>query len=582
MRRTIRFQTLLISVVLILAAVSRFASLNSWPLTEYEARHALSALDHASLQRGFWIEGVDHSTPSPLYYLLTNLTFGAFGASEFTARLIPALAGFLLLIVILGRKGENPPGFKLIWLGLIATSAVLISSSRTASGDILAALCVTYVLLNLNRQSPEFPLTIDVLVVSGVGLTTGNAVFKAITGIALAFFLDRILTRDRGRRLFGDWFTGAFLKLSWIAPLTALLVLTGFGTSFVGMRGFATSLGDWMMGWSQPSGYSFLELMVILITSEPLIVLFGIIGVIRYWRSDDHSVRYAGVWAAGAGISLLIYPGRAPFDLIWIILPLAYPASQAILELIGEIGGTRSRAEIIGLLCLLITFVASGALSFVAYGTGNVVTVDPSNPNLVLFLFVALAVMGVSVLVFFGVGWSWKIVLHAAGLLLLLLGFMQGISTTWRLNYNVEGPQVSDLWWQTVPTRGLSILVETLERTAMAHTGQVDQLQIAVKAEPSASIAWALRAFQKSGREAAFGLEAAPAILMRERGGDAELPADYVGQSLGLRVKRGWNSILPPNWIRWWVKGEVPTELETWVLWVRADVASFGEIGLEE
>jgi hypothetical protein len=59
------------------------------------------------------------------------------------------------------------------------------------------------------------------------------------------------------------------------------------------------------------------------------------------------------------------------------------------------------------------------------------------------------------------------------------------------------------------------------------------------------------------------------------------LPADYIGQNLGVRETRAWDTALPPTLLRWWIGRDVPIEVDQWVLWVRVDVASFGEISLD-
>jgi hypothetical protein len=292
-------------------------------------------------------------------------------------------------------------------------------------------------------------------------------------------------------------------------------------------------------------------------------------------------IRLATIWAIGAGLFMIVYPGRTPFDLIWLILPLSYIASFAIVELFRAMGDPRSNLELIGLVGLLLTLVASGVLSFVAYGSGNVLTINPSNPSLVIFLFIALAAMGLSVLLFFGIGWSWKVVIHALGILLLMIGFTLGISSSWRLNFSQDGPRLADLWWQSTPTKSLPLMVTSLNRTALAFTGYEHELQVDLQDEAPPAIIWALRDFDVRKGETAFGAAASPVILAMETGSGAALPTQYIGQSFGLIASRGWSTFLPPDLLRWLIAGEVPSELTPWVLWVRADIASFGDIDLD-
>jgi 4-amino-4-deoxy-L-arabinose transferase-like glycosyltransferase len=579
----VRLELIILAAVLLVAGLARFVHLHAWPLTDSEAEHALTAAVNTQNGSDFWMIDFDMGTQSPLYNLMTRPFFQIFGASDLTARLAPALAGFLLLVVFLILYREDRAGLRLIWLFLLSFSPILLTSSRTANGAIFAAASLFPIFIILtwkDIRSASSPYLMMALV-TGIALSSGSAVFKAATTIAFAFLIAFMIQRDRFHEILQKVSWTELRKVFWLIPVVALLVLSGFGSSLEGIRGFARALEEWLLGWVRPSGFSFLELSVFLFTSDPLIVFFGIFGSVRLWQKRDYPGWLVSLWAISAWVLLLFYPGRAPFDLIWVILPLSYLAAHGVLELFEAVGDLRSNLELIGLLGLLITFIASGALSLVAYGSGNVLTVNPNNPNLVLFLFLALAVMGLSVLVFFGVGWSWSVVIHATGILALILSIAQGISTFWRLNFSRDGHRVGDLWWQTVPAEGLPLLVQSLEHTAMAHSGQRDMLPIDLQDEASASMAWALRDFELVKGDTAFGVEAPPVILAQEDAASAFLPADYIGQSLGIREIRAWDTALPPELLKWWIGREVPVTIEPWILWVRADIASFGELGFD-
>jgi hypothetical protein len=578
----LRLEVFLVAAVLLLAAVARLGQLDRWPLTDLEATHALAASTASLDEVDFWPEGSDRIIPSPIYHLLTSSIFGVFGTSNIAARVIPGLLGCFLLLFLAFNFREGPPGMKLVWLFCLSFSPVLVTSSRTASGDITAATAVFILfIVMIHHRKQEGWVPVGLALTAGIGLAAGVAVFKAASTVALGLTLVLILQRNQIMSSIQGELWREAKRIVWIVPLVTLFVVTGFGTSLAGMQGFANAIGEWLLGWTRSSGFSLVELIVLLVRTEPVIVLFGIIGVIRTWKREDLTSRWTALWAAGAGIFLIAYPGRSPFDLIWIVLPLSYLASVAIIELLGGVLASRTKLELFGLLGLLIAFVASGALSLVAYGSGNVLTINPDNPNLVLFLFLALAVMGLSVLVFFGLGWSWTIVIQAAGMLLLVISAAQGVSSLWRLNYSQEGQQVADLWWQRVPTRGMDLMVASVEQAAVANSGIETQLQVELQGDPSPAMAWALRDFEERRGGTAFGAEAAPVILARETAMGVDLRANYVGQSLGLFTTQAWETLLPPNLLQWWINNEAPTQNEPWVLWVRADIASFGDIELE-
>jgi hypothetical protein len=579
----VRLGVLLLGSVVSLLALTRIVNLETRMLTDAEARHALAAAVGTQGESIFWDREQDAGVQSPLYHLTTHLIFQIFRGSDAVARFIPAMAGVLLLLLILFLWRDGSLGQKLIWVVLLGLSPVMLTSSRTASGDSLAATAFFALLLLLLKGdfSENSYSNILLVLTAGIALTAGSPVFKALSGIAISLLIAIPLRRgllDQGR-----YFKqlSSVDAIAWLIPVVAVLILSGFGSSVQGLRGFAVALEEWLQGWVQPSGYSSLELMLLLVTAEPLIVIFGVIGAVRHWRNPTNRGQPVTLWAFGAAVFLLIYRGRTPLDLIWIVLPLSYLAIDAIQALIESIGDLRANQELVGLVALLVIFVASGALSFIAYGTGNVLTINPENPSLVYLLFFALGIMGLSVLVFFGVGWSWSLVLQAVGTLMILLGASQAVSTIWRLNYNNQDSPVAELWSLTTPADGLPLMVQTLEHTALAYSGQRDRLPIEVQGELPASLAWALRAFQQAEGETAFGVEAAPVIVAPEINAAMSLPADYIGQNLGVRETRAWDTALPPTLLRWWIGRDVPIEVDQWVLWVRVDVASFGEISLD-
>jgi hypothetical protein len=579
----VRLGVLLLGIIVSLLAFMRLVKLDTRMLTDVEARHALIAAVGTQGESVFWDREQDVGAPSPLYHLTTHLIFQFLRDSDAGARFIPALAGVLLLLLILFLWRDGTLEQKLIWVILLGLSPVMLTGARTAGGDILAAaaLFMVFLLLLQPASSEHSHSNILFTLAIGIALTTGSPFFKALSGIAISLLIAIPLRRnllDQG---------GFFRQLkglnasAWFIPIVAILILSGFGSSLQGLRGIAVALEEWLQGWAQPSGYSSLELMLLLVTAEPMIVIFGVIGAARLWRHPTSYGRLVALWAIGAAGFVAIYRGRTPLDLIWIVLPLSYLAIEAIQALMESIGNLRANQELIGLVALLAIFVASGALSFIAYSTGNVLTINPENPNLVFLLFFALGIMALSVLVFFGIGWSWSLVIQAVGLLVIVMGTSQALSTIWRLNYNNQDSPVTELWTLAAPADGLPLMVQTLEHTALAYSGQRHRLPIDVQGEVPNSLAWALRTFQQAEGGTSFGVEATPVIVAPEISAATSLPADYIGQNLGVRQTRAWNSALPPNLLGWWIRRDVPVEMDQWVLWVRVDIASFGEINLE-
>jgi hypothetical protein len=575
----LRVGTLLLIGLLLVFALARIIGLGGFPLDDVEALHALGALPETP---SFW-EGLEGPTSTnALYQFLTNLFFQIFHSSNFAARVVPVLAGVLLLVAVVLLTPDQSMGKRVIWLVLLGASPILLTVARTAGGGSLATLFVLIIMLLLVRQRVDQSVGngTGLMIAVGLAITTGLPILSALSGWMIAFGLSLILVRDR------EELWNSFLQrikepfLPWVALFISILIFAGFGSSLQGFRSLVISLEQWLAGWIQPSGYSALELAWTLLRSEPVLVIFGVLGAIQSWRVNAIQQRILTIWVISAGAFTLIYQGRTPGDLVWLVLPLSMLALEPLEALLTSIQNQDSKLEFFGLIGLLSAFTASGLLSLIAYGSGNVVTIDPNNPALVLVLFIALGLMGISVLVFFGIGWSWKLVFQSLGLMAFVLGLSQSVSALWRLNFSNQHDRVSELWTLSAPAPGLMRLIATLEQTALGYSGDANTLSIEVQGELSPSLQWALNGFEQLNPGQAFGEQAAPVILAPDFNAAANLPADYIGQSLGVRKLRAWDGMLPENMLGWILKRDASYMVEQWVLWVRIDIASFGEIGV--
>jgi len=114
--------------LLALAVGSRLLGLAAAPLSPGESGTALSAWDVVST--GTWPATAD----SPLLLTSQTLLFALLGPSEVTARLLPALAGILLVgLPLLWRKDLGDLG-ALVAAGLLLTSPTSLFTARRVDG----------------------------------------------------------------------------------------------------------------------------------------------------------------------------------------------------------------------------------------------------------------------------------------------------------------------------------------------------------------------------------------------------------------------------------------------------------------
>ena len=99
----IRLGHVLYLVIFLGAFGLRFLSLGEFPLTNLEATGALEAARSTPYASGFSPESF-FSIPQPAYEILTRGLFQVFGAENIFARMVPSLAGLLLVLTPLLKR----------------------------------------------------------------------------------------------------------------------------------------------------------------------------------------------------------------------------------------------------------------------------------------------------------------------------------------------------------------------------------------------------------------------------------------------------------------------------------------------
>jgi len=172
---------LIYAVLLVIAIVFRLVNLNSVPLTNNEAQHALCAMD-AQRQN---CDGI-----SRLYTFFTNTIFTFFGANNFSARVIPAILGSLIVLIpyMLNSIIERKTGFVLAIC--LALDPILIQTSRAADSTIIGIVFILFwVTFFLKRN------WMAALVVFAFGLLSGTFFWIGLIILGMAYGVTWLLTR---------------------------------------------------------------------------------------------------------------------------------------------------------------------------------------------------------------------------------------------------------------------------------------------------------------------------------------------------------------------------------------------------
>lgn len=583
--RSIRLDTVILAILIALIAWMRLADLGRNPLTDAEAVHALTAASTTPNASPFW--GVDSAaTPaSASYYIFTTMIFQLFGASDVAARIVSALAGIILVLspLILRTRIGTARSLIAVFMLTLTTSGWTIA--RTAGGSALttAGLAV-FVFLAWSSGSSNDKRVRLLLAAGALGFAfaSGPMVIQGLFGLLAAFCLSRLLA-FRYLKPFEEFERLIAVRSGlWISLAVMLLVASGVGLYWTGLAGLGESITEWLQGWTQPGLHSAVAYVVMLVIYEPLFVVMGLVGAVLAWWRKDSLGQAASLWALGSLLSGLVYPARGAADLILVVLPLTLLVAYTVLILIERIARRGIGLELVGLASVLLLLTSSAWISLVGYANGYILEYTPTDPGLILLVFSALIIMAVSLLLFFGLGWSWDVVTDALGITATLVLTAITLSAAWRLNFTSLAMGAEELWRPEATTNGMRLLTDTIDTASLAHSGRTDEIAVDVQSEINPALAWALRAYNRGGDEYNFLVDPSPVVLALESDFAPNLLTDYMGQEMALKEWRDWDGSLPPNFLRWLVLHAAPTEFERWIIWVRMDIATLGDVGLSD
>jgi hypothetical protein len=574
--RSLTYEDALYLLAFGLALGFRLFSLGAAPLTDAEANWALQALD---LSRG----SQPQIGAQAAYVLLTGLGFTIFSATNFLARLLPALAGSLLVLlpnILRPLLGDTT---RLRWSGLLlafglALDPGLLALSRTA-GSLMPALAFSMLALAFFARRKM----IWAGIATGLALLSGPALLHGTLILALGWGMYRLVEKQNQRSAQKD---SSEHNPSWQMPplersglRSALFALLGtllvVGMLFLrvpqGLGALAATLPAYLQSWISPGGVPALRLPVALLVYQPLVVVLALLAIRRAWQSPwvgkpiERLAVGLSLWVLVGLFVTMLYPARLVGDLAWVLVPLW---GLAALELPHYLPGRESRSVrlvaggLAALLCILSAVVWVNLLNLSRYQT-----------TLLLFWLMTggVAVLGIISTIMVAAGWS--TISARLGLvwsLCLVLGLGM-FSETWGVT-NLR-PQATPELWSTPPAAGQADqLIESLQELSQTTTGRKTEIEI-VLLEDSPSLRWALRQFPHLTVADGLAASDAPAIVITSKTQQTPTLAQrYRGQDLVWRIYPAWQSVLPSNLAAWLAFRQAPMATQQIILWARVDL----------
>lgn len=567
-----KLETILFLLAVLLAFGLRLLRLGELPLSDEEARWAMQAFDFT---KGLHPE----FGPNPAYVLLTSLFFYVFQASNFTARLIPALAGALLVFVPLFFRDRLGNKATLVLSFALALEPGLLALSRQAGSAIIALSAVLFAwgfwrTGNLRMAG----------IMAGMALLAGPQLWPGVIGLALVFFLSRMLFPasqessdvepqplfDRKKLVS----VGAFALGTYLAIGSLFLLATPGGLS-AGLAALPTYLAGWL---PTTGGVSWAQLPTALLVYEVVGLILAVIALARGISERDQLTISLGLWLALSLVLAMIYPSRQVGDLLWAIIPLwtlaaleisryIVPAREGIWET-WAMAGLTVAILIFALFNFLTIAISPLDMSAVARTMGGV---SLTNAQVYWSVVVGAILLLVASVALVGYGWSMNVAFQGATWGLLAAAVFYTVSAS--LAAGGLRTRISQELWEHGPqTMQAEALINQMDDLSRWDLGVNEGLDVFVSGIDSPALRWALRNWNATYSTAPT-LTGTPSFVIASNQLSApELTSAYRGQEFTWRGYPAWDTTQPGDWLRWAFSHSVPQGEEKIILWTRSDI----------
>ena len=548
-------------VLLLVSLALRLVDLDARPLSSAEAARALGAWQLAQGREPALVG-------SPLLTNGTAVVFFLFGANDFTARLLPALFGALMVLLPyfwrerLGRAGA------LLAAALLAISPMALFASRSVGPEALAAALglglATALVRFADTGAPWYlyagAAALGLLLASGAGAyfvllaLLAVAVAAWVLGrrgnAAIASFRERLLASRAPLR------TGGLVFLGTVAGVGTLLL---FHVS--GLRGLGDVLGEWWRGFGAAGAMPWFSPLLWPLLYEPLVVLFGIIGGIRAVRERDLLGSSLLGCALGILVMLMAWPARTSGDMLLVSAPLALLAGRQIAELLRD-----ARADWRGLrdgvyvavFAILVAYVYLQLAGFAERGDS---------------VFLILAWVGTALFVVLtmgqGVLYGVENALRNLGLVAAALTLLITLSAALGSAYDA-GQGRAEILEPTPTSPQARALAADVATWSLRRIGDAHEMSVAVVLPNPTVMQWYLREFRHLQVLVGTAAPVSAEAIVTLEGAQPAAQGSYVGQPYELTRDFRWRTLPARDWWRWALWRALPAASESRaVLWIQ-------------
>ena len=355
--------------ILLVALALRLAWLGSHVLQPVEAQGAFAAV---AVLRGGDVGA------SPLLTFSQSLVFLLFGASDVTARIVPALVGSALVALPLLLRPELGVVGSRVAMLLLAVSPTLVHYSRRAEPTILvAALLVALVVCAWRARAGSPRYANAAAVALGLLLAAGPLAF---VGLAAAVALLLVWTLGGGGEASAaSAACGSWLGRSFLFGLGAWLVATtGALTSLDGVQaGLVDGLDAWLGGLVASGPRPSASVLRALVTNESLPILLAVFAV-THRKGKPGATALVALALLTFGIGSLGV-GDSPTIAALMVPPLALVGGLGGAQVLSAVAGSSTREDVVG-----VALVGTSLLAGATIALNHVTTAQPYVPDAIL------------------------------------------------------------------------------------------------------------------------------------------------------------------------------------------------------
>jgi hypothetical protein len=563
----------------LIAVGLRLFKLGTAPLADGEAGLALQAL-------GLTHAGSITAAYQPGYILLTSLLFSIFKDTNFLARLLPALAGSLIVWLPFYFRRWTADSSWLHRAGLVlafglAIDPGLVSLSRQAGSPMLA---VTFTLFTLaafyNRRMVWVGIFAGLAVLSGPAFLQGLLVLLIVWGLIRLIGRRTAQPKPEASQAEDEVQPPVIPSVRQAIP-SFMLTLVFAGTLFLrapqGLAALANTLSAYLNTWITPSGIPAVRLPASLLIYQFIVIVFAVIAFLRLWFGEPYRqhirpvILGLSIWVVVAILLPLFYAGRQVGDMAWVLIPLWVLASLEISRSLHPTQEKNTNIAAFGLVTLLFILAIVGWM--------NLLSIDRDPARMLLYLAIVFGafLLGCIGALLVAAGWSVDAArLGMVGALCLAFG-LQFISNTLVMTI-VHQNGAQELWSPSITPGQVDLFTSTLSGLSAWNTGLPDQLEIVVL-NASPSMQWALRQFPNTRFVTALSSTSSPPVVITLKGTEEPvLVEQYRGQDFVWTLSPGWKGAFPPDFINWLTFRVAPLAQSQVILWARADMFPGGTL----